>query len=140
MTENKVLHRRRTSRHTLTATKNKYNIPPEKINLVERGVWENRDILLSLVKEQREKRKISSKEIAYEEATVKVPILVMELLRKIDGAIGMTPNEYLERAIISMVRADVDAFETFYPLTPKELHEELNALFDLFLNNQPRHN
>lgn len=105
------------------------------IDRVARNTEENPEALLELVKQQRETRLKQEKEIVYEEVTLRVPKLVMDLLREHERIISMKVAEYLERAISTMVKAEVDANEQFNPQA-EETHSEVKALLDLILEDQ----
>ena len=99
-----------------------------------RNTREKPDVLIELVK-KREKQLTQKKEIAYEEVTLRVPKLVMDLLREHERIISMKVTEYLERAIVIIVKAEVDAHEQFNPQA-EETRSEVKALLDLVLEDQ----
>lgn len=57
--------------------------------------------------------------------TLKVPKKIMKLLRDSEKLLGETASQYLERCIVQLVMADIDAADCFVP-TPRELAERYN--------------
>jgi hypothetical protein len=70
-----------------------------------------------------EKSKENGQEpIEYEMVTLNVPKNIMELLRDSEKSLEETPIQYLERCIVDLVRADIDAGDCFVS-TPREIAE-----------------
>lgn len=63
--------------------------------------------------------------IEYETVTLKIPKNIMKLLGDSERVLEETPNQYLERCIVDLVRADIDAGDCFV-LTPREIAERYN--------------
>ncbi len=110
-------------------------IPQKVIYRIARNTEENPEALSALVNQHSEKRLMQKKEIICEEVTVRVPKLVMNLLREHERTISMKATEYLERAIVTIVKAEVDAHEQLNPQA-EEARSEVRALLDLILEDQ----
>jgi hypothetical protein len=67
-------------------------------------------------------QKTEQETIEYETVTLKIPKKVMKLLRDTDY-LGETAEQYIERGIVDLVRADIDMGECFTP-TPRQLTEQ----------------
>ncbi|MGA2307937.1 MAG: hypothetical protein ABSG57_00125 [Candidatus Bathyarchaeia archaeon] len=67
----------------------------------------------------------SKDKIEFEVVSVKIPKSVMKLLRDSEESLGETATQYLERCIVGLVRADIDAGDCFVP-TPRRLAERYN--------------
>lgn len=79
-------------------------------------------------------QKTEQEPIEYETVTLKVPKKIMKLLRD-TGYLGQTAEQYLEREIVDVVRADIECGEAFTP-TPPQLVEQydLNPVFKEILD------
>jgi hypothetical protein len=63
--------------------------------------------------------------IEFEEVTLKIPKGIMELLRDNKANLEETPTQFLERSLVDLIRADIDAGDCFVP-TPRELAARYN--------------
>jgi len=67
------------------------------------------------------------KNVSYEQVTVRVPRAIMDLLRQCENQLKMTAKDYIEKSVVEMIRADLDA-STLFKHVPNKLQETLVAI------------
>jgi hypothetical protein len=74
--------------------------------------------------------------VEYEEVLVRVPEAIMRLLRDSKKGLGMTPQEYIERSVVRLVRADLDVGDVFIFRPDQILKQyDLNSVFKILIDD-----